>query len=78
MEAQRTTRPLAATGARRPATLPSTMIRAEQIEKQFAEDVGVFDLNFEVPTGSIFGMIGSVRVASLSLLLTSRSTNALR
>src|SRR5215217_4323855 len=58
MEAPRITRPLAATSARRQATLPPTMIRAEQIEKQFAEDVGVFDLNFEVPTGTIFGMIG--------------------
>src|SRR5215212_320914 len=58
MEAQRITRPLAATGARRQATLPATMIRAEQIEKKFTDDVGVFDLNFEVPTGTIFGMIG--------------------
>ena len=58
MEAQRITRPLATIGARRRATLPSTMIRAEQIEKRFSEDVGVFDLDFEVPTGTIFGMIG--------------------
>ena len=58
MEAQRTTRPLEVTGLRRQATLPPTMVRAEQIEKKFAEDVGVFDLNFEVPTGTIFGMIG--------------------
>ena len=58
MEAQRITRPLEATGVRRQASLPSTMVRADQIEKKFAEDVGVFDLNFEVPTGTIFGMIG--------------------
>jgi ABC-2 type transport system ATP-binding protein len=58
MEAPRITRQLAATSDRRLATLPSTMIRAEQIERKFAEDVGVFDLNFEVPTGTIFGMIG--------------------
>ena len=58
MEAQRTTRPLEVTGLRRQATLPPTMVRAEQIEKHFAGDVGVFDLNFEVPTGTIFGMIG--------------------
>src|SRR5215216_2364237 len=58
MEAPRITRPLAVTNVRRQATLPSTMIRAEQIEKKFAEDVGVFELNFEVPTGTIFGMIG--------------------
>src|SRR5215217_3693596 len=58
MEAPRITRPLAATSARRQATLPPTMVRAEQIEKQFTGDVGVFDLNFEVPTGTIFGMVG--------------------
>lgn len=58
MEAPRITRPLDTIGARSQAALPSTMIRAEQIEKKFAEDVGVFDLNFEVPTGTIFGMIG--------------------
>src|SRR6476620_1128453 len=58
MEAPRITRPLAATSARIQAVLPSTMVRAEQIEKHFAEDVGVFDLNFEVPTGAIFGLIG--------------------
>ncbi len=58
MEAPRITRPLTATGAHRRATLPSTMIRAEQIDKKFAADAGVFDLNFEVPTGTIFGMIG--------------------
>src|SRR6476620_5242626 len=58
MEAPRITRPLAATSARIQAVLPSTMIRAEQIEKKFVEDVGVFDVNFEVPTGTIFGMIG--------------------
>ncbi|MDQ2997242.1 MAG: ABC transporter ATP-binding protein [Chloroflexota bacterium] len=58
MEAPRITRPLNVTSIRTQAALPSTMIRAEQIEKKFAEDVGVFDLNFEVPTGTIFGMIG--------------------
>jgi ABC-2 type transport system ATP-binding protein len=58
MEAPRITRQLAVTSDRRQATLPSTMIRAEQIERKFADEVGVFDLNFEVPTGTIFGMIG--------------------
>src|SRR5512138_2258471 len=58
MEAQRITRPLAAGGAGKLAKLPPIMVRAEQVEKKFAEDAGVFDLNFEVPTGSIFGMIG--------------------
>jgi len=56
MEAQRITRQLAATG--RQIAMPSTLIRAQQIEKKFSADVGVFDLNFEVPTGTIFGMIG--------------------
>jgi ABC-2 type transport system ATP-binding protein len=56
MEAQRITRPLVASG--RQITLPPTLIRAQQIEKKFSEDVGVFDLNFEVSTGTIFGMIG--------------------
>jgi ABC-2 type transport system ATP-binding protein len=58
MEAQRITRPLSAAGARRLAKLPPIMVRAEQIAKKFAEDAGVFDLSFEVPTGTIFGMIG--------------------
>jgi ABC-type transporter Mla maintaining outer membrane lipid asymmetry ATPase subunit MlaF len=58
MEAQRITRPLAASGVRNQAKLPPVMVRAEQVQKKFAEDVGVFDLNFEVPTGTIFGMIG--------------------
>jgi ABC-2 type transport system ATP-binding protein len=58
MEAPRITRPLTATSARRQITLPPTMVRAEQIQKQFAENVGVFELDFEVPTGTIFGMIG--------------------
>src|SRR4051812_16770707 len=56
MEAQRITRQLAATG--RQIAMPSTLIRAQQIEKKFSADVGVFDLNFELPTGTIFGMIG--------------------
>jgi ABC-2 type transport system ATP-binding protein len=34
------------------------MVHAEHVEKVFSGDVGVFDLNFEVPTGTIFGMIG--------------------
>jgi ABC-2 type transport system ATP-binding protein len=58
MEAPRITRPLDVASVARQAALPPTMIRADQIEKKFADDVGVFDLNFEVPTGTIFGMIG--------------------
>ena len=33
------------------------MIKADNVEKRFGE-TGVFDLNFEVPAGTIFGMIG--------------------
>src|SRR5215218_9369719 len=58
MEAQRITRPLAASGASSRVKLPPVMVHAEQVEKKFSGDVGVFDLNFEVPAGTIFGMIG--------------------
>lgn len=58
MDAQRATRPIAATGAQVQAKVPPIMIRADNVTKQFSGDTGVFDLNFEVPTGTIFGMIG--------------------
>jgi ABC-2 type transport system ATP-binding protein len=58
MEAQRVTRPLTTVGAGMQANLPPIMVRAEHAEKVFSGDVGVFDLSFEVPTGTIFGMIG--------------------
>ena len=58
MEAQRITRPIATSGALAQANLPPVMVQAEHVDKVFAGDVGVFDLNFEVPTGTIFGMIG--------------------
>jgi len=41
-----------------PQGSPQAIILADQVEKAFSEDTGVFDLNFEVPAGSIFGMIG--------------------
>jgi len=37
---------------------PQSIILADQIEKAFGEDAGVFDLSFEVPSGTIFGLIG--------------------
>src|SRR6266545_2918162 len=58
MESQKITRPLAAAGAALPASVPQVMTLAEGVEKKFGEDTGVFDLTFEVPAGSIFGMIG--------------------
>ena len=36
----------------------SLAIKLDQVEKVFSEDTGVFDLSFDVPTGTIFGMIG--------------------
>lgn len=43
---------------RRKQETPSMMIKVEQVEKQFGNEAGVFDLSFEVPAGTIFGMIG--------------------
>jgi ABC-2 type transport system ATP-binding protein len=37
---------------------PQSIIQVDQVEKAFAEDAGVFDLSFEVPAGTIFGLIG--------------------
>jgi ABC-2 type transport system ATP-binding protein len=58
MEAQRVTRPIATDQVRAKANLPQLMVNAQNVNKVFSGDVGVFDLNFEVPTGTIFGMIG--------------------
>jgi len=58
----RITRPI--TLERAPATqvaeaqLPPMTIVADRVTRTFSADTGVFDLTFEVPTGSIFGMIG--------------------
>src|SRR6266496_4790937 len=41
-----------------PQGSPQAIILADQVEKAFSEDTGVFDLNFEVPVGTIFAMIG--------------------
>jgi len=58
MEAQRISRPLAAPGASIQASVPHMIVRAEHVERVFGQGEGVFDLNFEVPSGTIFGMIG--------------------
>ena len=34
------------------------IVAVDHVDKKFSEDTGVFDLNFEVPAGTIFGMIG--------------------
>ncbi|MDZ4720494.1 MAG: ABC transporter ATP-binding protein [Roseiflexaceae bacterium] len=36
----------------------ASVISANNVEHVFSEGVGVFDLNFEIPPGTIFGMIG--------------------
>src|SRR5947207_400524 len=58
MEAQRISRPLAAPGASVQASVPHMIVRAEHVGRVFGEGEGVFDLSFEVPSGTIFGMIG--------------------
>jgi ABC-2 type transport system ATP-binding protein len=55
---QRITRPIPAIRERIRANLPPLMVAAQDVSRAFAQDVGVFDLTFEVPTGTIFGMIG--------------------
>src|SRR5215211_5637152 len=50
----RITQPLAVT----PPTATQAIIMVDHVKKAFSEDTGVFDLNFEVPAGTIFGMIG--------------------
>jgi ABC-2 type transport system ATP-binding protein len=40
------------------ANLPPVMVAATGVTRAFTKDVGVFDLTFEVPTGTIFGLIG--------------------
>jgi ABC-2 type transport system ATP-binding protein len=55
---QRITRPIPVIRDRVRASLPPVMVAAQGVSRAFAEDVGVFDLTFEVPTGTIFGMVG--------------------
>ena len=35
-----------------------SIVKVEHVDKKFNDEAGVFDLNFEVPAGTIFGMIG--------------------
>jgi ABC-2 type transport system ATP-binding protein len=58
MDAQRITRPIATPEARTRSNAPQLMVSAERVNKVFTGDVGVFDLNFQVPSGTIFGLIG--------------------
>jgi ABC-2 type transport system ATP-binding protein len=51
------TRPSVANEAPPPVTTPP-MISAEHAERVFSEGVGVFDLTFSIPPGTIFGLIG--------------------
>src|SRR5207247_7017442 len=55
---QRITRPSPLIKDSVKARLPKTMIGAQNVDRAFSEDAGVFDLTFEVPTGIIFGLIG--------------------
>lgn len=58
MHASRITSPLIARSETTTISTQSTIIQAEKVEHVFSEGVGVFNLSFEVPTGTIFGMIG--------------------
>jgi ABC-2 type transport system ATP-binding protein len=37
---------------------PQSIIQVDRVEKAFGEDAGVFDLSFDVPVGTVFGLIG--------------------
>jgi ABC-2 type transport system ATP-binding protein len=54
----RITRPIDVQSERIKANLPQNIIEARDVSLSFGEDTGVFDLTFDVPTGSIFGLIG--------------------
>jgi len=41
-----------------PQGSPQSIILVDRVTKVFGEDAGVFDLSFEVPAGTIFGLIG--------------------
>jgi ABC-2 type transport system ATP-binding protein len=41
-----------------PQGAPQSIIVVDRVTKAFGEDAGVFDLGFEVPAGTIFGLIG--------------------
>ena len=51
------TRPPPANGAPPHVTTPP-IISAEHVERVFSDGVGVFELTFSIPPGTIFGLIG--------------------
>src|SRR5215218_8857684 len=55
---QRITRPIETIKPKLKANLPQTIITLNDVDRSFSEDVGVFDLTFQVQTGTIFGLIG--------------------
>jgi ABC-2 type transport system ATP-binding protein len=55
---QRITRPIVAISPKPKADLPQTSIALKDVDRVFSDGVGVFDLSFQVPTGTIFGLIG--------------------
>src|SRR5262245_55310961 len=58
MQQQPITRPLPRIRNAARAHLPPLMVDAQGVTRAFSDDAGVFDLSFEVPTGTIFGLIG--------------------
>jgi ABC-2 type transport system ATP-binding protein len=50
--------PLSIRSGVRTVDVPATMIDVRDMSRSFSEDVGVFDINLEVPSGTIFGLIG--------------------
>ena len=58
MQQQRITRPIPLIRSAARAQLPPVMIDVQGVTRVFSDDAGVFDLTFEVPTGTIFGLIG--------------------
>jgi ABC-2 type transport system ATP-binding protein len=58
MQQQPITRPIPLIRNAARAQLPPVMVDAQGVTRAFTDDAGVFDLSFEVPTGTIFGMIG--------------------
>jgi ABC-2 type transport system ATP-binding protein len=58
MQQQRITRPIPLIRNAARVQLPPLMVDAQGVTRAFSDDAGVFDLTFEVPTGTIFGLIG--------------------
>lgn len=58
MQTRSITQPLVPQLEPTPSQSRPAIIRANQVDHVFSEGVGVFDLSFEVPDGTIFGVIG--------------------